>query len=93
MDNNEFKYLRNKLKKTQNELARLLGTSIKAVRSYEQGWRTIPTHAERQLYLLISRKKAAEMKQRPCWVMEKCPIKRKKYAPPGSSMQGLSAGS
>lgn len=81
MDSKKFKNLRLKLKKTQNELALLLGTSLKAIRSYEQGWRNIPTHAERQLYLLISRKRALENKQKPCWVIKKCPTDRKKQCP------------
>jgi hypothetical protein len=37
-------------------MAQLLGTSIKAIHSYEQGWRTIPVHVERQLYFLLTRK-------------------------------------
>lgn len=81
MNNKEFKYLRKELNKTQNELALLLGTSIKAIRSYEQGWRNIPVHAERQLYLLISKKREAEKKQKPCWIIKKCPAKVKKHCP------------
>jgi hypothetical protein len=81
VDCKEFKRLRIKLNKTQNELAILLGTSLKAIRSYEQGWRNIPTHAERQLYLLISRKNAANKNQSPCWVLKKCPLKRKRQCP------------
>ncbi len=81
MDRNEFKNLRTRLNKTQNELALLLGTSLKAIRSYEQGWRNIPVHAERQLYLLVSRKTAAEYKQKPCWIIKKCPPSRRKRCP------------
>lgn len=80
MDSKEFKYLRLKLNKTQRELALLLGTSLKAIRSYEQGWRNIPTHAERQLYLLVSMK-MKDKKQRPCWVIKKCPPSQKKQCP------------
>ncbi len=81
MDSEEFKSLRIKLNKTQSELALLLGTSLKAIRSYEQGWRNIPAHAERQLYLLVSTKNVANKKQRPCWVIKKCPLKRKRQCP------------
>ena len=42
-----------KLEKTQKELAELLGSSLKAVSSYEQGWRSIPAHIERQLFFLL----------------------------------------
>ena len=41
--------MRHYLKKSQNELARLLGISTRAVQSYEEGWRNIPSSAERQL--------------------------------------------
>lgn len=81
MDKKEFKELRLRLNKTQNELALLLGTSLKAIRSYEQGWRNIPVHAERQLYLLISRKRDLGDKQKPCWIIKKCPSNLKKQCP------------
>ena len=81
MDNKEFKQLRLKLKKTQNELALLIGTSLKAIRSYEQGWRNIPTHAERQLYLLTVKKNALNNKQKPCWIIKNCPSDTKKQCP------------
>ncbi len=38
MDKNEFYWFRKKLQKTQKDMAQLLGTSLKAVESYEQGW-------------------------------------------------------
>ena len=44
MDSKEFSYIRQKLNKTQKQMAQLLGTSIKAVTSYEQGWRTVPAY-------------------------------------------------
>ncbi len=50
MDSKEFKKLRKKLNKTQKQIARLLGVSVKAVHSYEQSWRNIPTHVERQMF-------------------------------------------
>lgn len=49
MDREIFSTLRAKLGKTQKALAELLGVSLKAVQSYEQGWRAIPMHVERQL--------------------------------------------
>ena len=55
MDNKEFAAFRKALKKTQKQIAELLGTSIKAVHSYEQGWRKVPAHVERQLFFLVSR--------------------------------------
>jgi DNA-binding XRE family transcriptional regulator len=38
MDDKEFLRARKILEKTQKQLAELLGSSIKAVHSYEQGW-------------------------------------------------------
>ena len=57
MEKEEFIAARTKLDKTQKEMAQLLGVSVKAIYSYEQGWRSIPTHAERQVFFLLSRKK------------------------------------
>jgi DNA-binding transcriptional regulator YiaG len=57
MDKTEFKFLRSKLEKTQKQMAQLLGTSLKAIHSYEQGWRTVPVHVERQIFFLVSRQK------------------------------------
>jgi DNA-binding XRE family transcriptional regulator len=54
MDKSEFKFFRKKLNKTQKQMAELLGTSLKAIHSYEQGWRTVPVHVERQVYFLSS---------------------------------------
>ena len=60
VDKKEFSYFRKKMSKTQKQMAQLLGTSLKAVHSYEQGWRQIPTHVERQLFFLLSRIYARE---------------------------------
>jgi DNA-binding XRE family transcriptional regulator len=49
MNRNEFKKYRKRLNKTQKQMAELLGTSLKAIHSYEQGWRTVPVHVERQV--------------------------------------------
>ena len=55
MDRTEFKEFRKQLNKTQKQMAQLLGVSIKAVHSYEQGWRSVPAAVERQLLFLASR--------------------------------------
>ncbi|MDM8540529.1 helix-turn-helix transcriptional regulator [Desulfococcaceae bacterium HSG7] len=71
MNRREFKYFRKQLGKTQNEIAQLLGISIKAIHSYEQGWRSIPGYIERQLFFLIIKKKG--MKNiKPCWQIINC---------------------
>ena len=58
MDDKEFLRARKILEKTQKELAELLGSSIKAVHSYEQGWRTVPAHVERQIFFFSPEKVA-----------------------------------
>ncbi len=81
MNKEEFVYLRKQLDKTQKELAELLGISLKAVNSYEQGWRRIPAHAERQILFLFSRKRENIKKIRSCWDVKKCPPELKESCP------------
>ena len=81
MDKIEFKSFRNKLDKTQKQMAQLLGTSLKAIHSYEQGWRTIPPAVERQMYFLISRKQKSVNGNKPCWRIKNCPPAQKKQCP------------
>jgi len=72
MKTQEFKNFRKNLQKTQEEMARLLGVSVKAIRSYEQGWRTIPVHAERQILFLTVKKNKPRTPLKSCWVINKC---------------------
>lgn len=81
MDHKEFKSFRKALKKTQKQIAELLGTSIKAIHSYEQGWRKVPAHVERQLFFLVSRMRGGYNNQKPCWKIKKCPPDRRKKCP------------
>ena len=81
MDSREFVNIRKKLKKTQKQMAELLGASIKAVHSYEQGWRTVPVYVERQLYFLLSRVYAKNNGILPCWVIRECPEERRQQCP------------
>ena len=81
MDSKEFSYFRKQLKKTQKQMAQLLGVSLKAVHSYEQGWRTVPTHVERQILFLVSRSNENSKGRKSCWVVKKCPPERKKQCP------------
>ena len=81
MDTIEFKSFRKKLDKTQKEMAQLLGTSLKAIHSYEQGWRTIPPAVERQLYFLVSRKQKSPNSNKPCWKIKNCTPEQKKQCP------------
>lgn len=82
MDSKEFFRARKILEKTQKQLAELLGTSIKAIHSYEQGWRSVPVHVERQMFFLLTRKRGKKNKgPKLCWVIKKCPPDRKKQCP------------
>ena len=80
MQREEFAKMRKRLGKTQSQMAALLGTSLKAVHSYEQGWRTVPGHVERQLLFLISRMRGRKA-PKPCWVVRGCPPDRKQQCP------------
>ena len=81
MTSKEFKKFRNKLGKTQRQMAQLLGVSIKAVHSYEQGWRSIPPHVERQIFFLVSRLRQNIQKPVPCWERKICPSEKKEQCP------------
>ena len=81
MDSLQFTNFRKKLKKTQQELARLMGTSVKAIHSYEQGWRTVPAHVERQLLLLACMANGRRQSDSPCWVLRQCPEDRRERCP------------
>lgn len=70
MDKKEFTSIRKRLAKTQKELAALLGISLKAISSYEQGWRNIPGHVERQLLFLLAKKNDGLLSN--CWDIRKC---------------------
>jgi hypothetical protein len=77
----EFIVARTKLNKNPMEMSQLLGVSLKAIYSYEQGWRSIPTHVERQVFFLLSRKKEGGELPEYCWVVKKCSPKRREECP------------
>ncbi|SMD11036.1 hypothetical protein SAMN02746065_13617 [Desulfocicer vacuolatum DSM 3385] len=81
MESIEFKRIRAKLKKTQKETAQLIGTSIKAVHSYEQGWRKIPHHVERQMLFLFFRGIHGKNEEIPCWETLNCPDEKRNNCP------------
>jgi hypothetical protein len=81
MDNKEFSAIRRQLEKTQNQMAQLLGASLKAIQSFEQGWRHIPVHIERQVLFLLASKKMPPRKEGPCWVIRKCPVEIRQNCP------------
>ena len=72
MDKQEFQTFRQKLQKTQKQLSELLGTSLKAIQSFEQGWRKVPVHIERQMLFLLTFQRDKRKNVRPCWDIRAC---------------------
>ncbi len=81
MGKKEFSEIRRHFGKTQSQLAQLLGISLKAIESFEQGWRKIPVHTERQVLFLLSLVKSPRQRNRPCWVIQECPREVKQNCP------------
>ena len=81
MDKKEFHYFRQKLQKTQKEMAQLLGTSLKAVESYEQGWRNIPVQVERQVLFFLAMKMEHSEQPAPCWEIRCCTPEMRQSCP------------
>jgi len=81
MQNRAFSAIRRQLEKTQSQMAQLLGVSLKAIQSFEQGWRKVPVHTERQALFLLSLKKFPRKKERPCWVVRNCPKETRRHCP------------
>ena len=81
MNNQEFHSFRQKLQKTQKQIAELLGISLKAVQSFEQGWRKVPVHIERQMLFLLMLKRGRAKDARPCWNIRKCSLQTRQACP------------
>ena len=81
MEKKELSTARQYLGKTQSQMAQLLGVSLKAIQSFEQGWRNIPVHIERQVLFLLASKKPPPQKERPCWVIRKCLMEIRQNCP------------
>ena len=81
MDSKEFIAFRTLLDKTQEQIAELLGVSVRTVRSYEQGWRIVPPHVERQMIFLVYLCNGNHKDQKPCWIVKKCSKEQKSNCP------------
>ena len=82
MDKQRFAKIRTYLGKTQKQMAQLMGTSAKAIESFEQGWRNITTHIERQMYFLLAQKTITEGKSSVnCWDIRQCPEQKRQKCP------------
>jgi DNA-binding XRE family transcriptional regulator len=80
MKKKEFSNARIRLAKTQSQMAELLRVSPKAIQSYEQGWRSIPAHAERQLLFLLSLKQN-KRSRKDCWTVRRCALQKRMNCP------------
>ena len=80
MDGAEFARVRSRLGKTQNEMSQLLGISLQAIHSYEQGWREVPPHAERHALFLLALRRGVT-RGKPCWSVKKCPRELRERCP------------
>ena len=69
----EFRWIRQKFLKTQKEMSELLGVSLKAVQSFEQGWRSIPAYMERLALFLLAMKRGTRQRVSSCWEIRHCP--------------------
>jgi DNA-binding XRE family transcriptional regulator len=81
MDSREFHVIRRRLGKSQVQLARLLGASLRAVQSFEQGWREVSAPVERQMLFLFYMKSVPTTSIRPCWDIRKCEAKTREKCP------------
>ena len=79
----EFQLIRQKLLKTQKQMAELLGVSLKAVQSFEQGWRSIPSYVERQALFLLTLKIATLGRVASCFEIRRCPPRMREACPRG----------
>ncbi len=69
-----LKRVRTLLGKSQSEMSALLGISVRAVQSYEQGWRPCPPYVQKLAGLLLFLKwRKNRRKQTPCWEIQNCP--------------------
>lgn len=81
MEKGEFSDIRHYLGKTQIQMARLLGVSLKAIQSFEQGFRKVPVHIERQLLFLLAHSESPNKKKSNCWKIRNCPFKKRENCP------------
>ena len=81
MQKTQFASIRRHLEKTQTQMAQILGVSPKAIQSFEQGWRKIPVHIERQILLILALKSRATKRNKPCWLTRQCPEEDRQNCP------------
>jgi DNA-binding XRE family transcriptional regulator len=73
VDITNLRSVREALGKSQHDLAGLLGVSLRAVQSYEQGWRHTPLDVQKlALLLLYLQRRNGDPPRPPCWVTRGC---------------------
>jgi DNA-binding XRE family transcriptional regulator len=77
----QFQLIRQKFSKTQKQMAELLGVSLKAVQSFEQGWRSIPAYVERQILFLLAMKMGTRKRGFRCWEVRRCSRQMRETCP------------
>ena len=85
----EFQLIRQKLLKTQKQMSELLGVSLKSVQSFEQGWRIIPPHVERQALFLLALKTENQERLDSCWKIKRCPPDVREICPAWEFKSGI----
>jgi DNA-binding XRE family transcriptional regulator len=73
--------IREHLEKTQEQMGQILGVSRKAIQSFEQGWRDVPLHIERQVLLILALKSRGSKATQPCWMTRPCRAEEKENCP------------
>ena len=81
MDKGELLRIRKMLAKTQSQLAAILGISVRTIRSYEQGSRTVPAYIERLLLFILSQQQETLRTGRLCWEVKNCPKSKRSKCP------------
>ena len=72
----DFRRVRRELEVTQAEMGKILGLSVKAVQSYEQGWRRPPDSIRRLLMVVfVSHRLWNHRHTIACWEQKRCPRK------------------
>ena len=75
------KQIRAKIGMTQAKVAQALGISVRAIQSYEQGWREVPTHISLQLLVLAAAYRPASTERKACWKITGCLPERQQKCP------------
>ena len=75
------KQIRAQLCMTQTKVAQALGISVRAIQSYEQGWREVPTHVLVQLLVLAAAYRSSSTERKACWEITGCFAEGQKKCP------------